>query len=266
MAKVARASKGRSSGGGSGSSGRRGKAGSPLARPDPRRLLGLAALVLLGIVWLTFGSAAPSPDPALRASAGALGDAVAARLKPAAGRKFYFAYASDMLEERLRKGSSPSARKLGPAYVAGRAFEYSIYAKVWRGGVGDLVPVPDLGRRAWGVLYEVPAADIAALDQQKGVAKDDPKYKRITVEAVDADGRAASAITYVLHDNKRTPDAGSPTGFQRFKPTKQYRSCVVNGARQAGLPADYLEELAAIPDSGETFQRKSVGRSCDLSR
>lgn len=46
---------------------------------------------------------------------------------------FYFAYASDLLGERLRI-SSPTAQKIAVVALEGYTFEYSIYSKVWKGG------------------------------------------------------------------------------------------------------------------------------------
>lgn len=177
--------------------------------------------------------------------------------------EFYFAYASDLMEQRVRKGSSSAATSLGPASLAEHMFEYAIESPVWRGGVADLVPAPPPAV-AWGLLYKFPKADIPKLDKQKGISSGDPKYKKVFVTVrLASDQAELAAFTYVLHDAKRIMDGSTASGAKRFPPSVQYRNCIVKGARQAGLPASYVALLEGIEDNGETFKRKSVGKACD---
>jgi len=182
---------------------------------------------------------------------------------PKSGHLFYFAYASDLLEERVRKGSSKAAKKVVAASIPGLAFDYPIFSKTWKGGVADLVPTNNDEDKAWGMIWEFPNVDIANLDSQKGIEKADPKYKKIQVVAVSEDGEKYPAFTYILHDEKRTHSNGSPNGVERFAPSKQYRRCILKGAKEARLPASYQSMLKGIADNGEEFKRKSVGKACD---
>ena len=107
-------------------------------------------------------------------------------------------------------------------------------------------------------------------DKQKGVAKDDPMYEKIDVRATAQDGQAYSAITFIIRDERRQRrrgdggDGGEPgDSYESFAPSALYRSCVVKGAREAGLPAEYTAELEAIADNGNRYRRKSVGAVCD---
>ncbi len=83
---------------------------------------------------------------------------------------------------------------------------------------------------AWGVVYEIGAADWDALDQcERG-------YARIAIEVETDAGERISATTYVaVHV---TDDAVAWNWYKRL---------IVEGAREHGLPEDYVATLAALP-------------------
>jgi len=174
---------------------------------------------------------------------------------PRNGYQLYFAFGSDMLEERVKRGSSKRARKVGVARIDEMQFTYSIFSKVWRGAVANLVP--NAGSEAWGVVYQFPEVDIPALDAQKGIDKDDPKYEKIEV---NFDGAIrGKAFTYVVRPEKR----GLSTTMRGSHPSVQYRNCILKGAEEANLPKNYIDFIVSLEDNGIQFKRRSVGDSCD---
>ncbi|GBG32146.1 Gamma-glutamylcyclotransferase [Hondaea fermentalgiana] len=227
-------------------------------------------LVLSCVLLIAYFGRKPSGSttPALKATAGAAtstsAKAVSFQKPRSPAYEFYFGYASDLMEDRVRKGSSLGALAIGPARVDNFVFEYSIFSKVWKGGVADLVEkTPGEGASAWGLLYEFPKKDIPNLDKQKGIANDDPKYHKISVTVTDLDGYNYKAFTYTVVPEKRKVMAGTPSGVQQYLPSIQYRKCIVNGARGASLPSNYIKMLESIPDNENPFRRKSVGSACD---
>ena len=159
----------------------------------------------------------------------------------------------------MRSGSSRSARRVTVGAAPGFSFDYTIFSKVWKGGVADLVE-SGAGSPAWGAVWEFPEGDLEALDKQKGVGGADPKYRRFTLDVVGSDGRRWPCFSYSVVAAKRVRVKGG--GFKRFEPSVQYRACVLRGARESGLPPDYVGRLEAIADSGEGFRRKDVGSAC----
>ena len=169
-----------------------------------------------------------------------------------AGPFLYFAYGSNLDEARVRM-HAPSARLVSIARLEGYRVAYSIESKrSWLGGVGDVVEEP--GSEVWGALWLIDAADSRALDEQEGVFRDPPAYRRMTVTVTTAPSTttppttaaaptpAGDAITCRSYQVV-TPD---PEGFL---PSPAYKETILRGARALGLPAAYLAELEATPDN-----------------
>ena len=142
----------------------------------------------------------------------------------------YFAYGSNLSSERLR-ARAPSARARGRGRLPGHALRWH---KIGRdcSGKCDIVPTsaPSV---VWGVLYDVAWAEKPALDAAEGLGAG---YFEKEVRIVTDDG-ACRALTY--HAN---PDRTNPT----LRPFDWYKDYVVRGAREHGLPADYLRELEVV--------------------
>ena len=154
-----------------------------------------------------------------------------------AGPFLYFAYGSNLDEARVRM-HAPSARLVSIARLEGYRVAYSIESKrSWLGGVGDVVEEP--GSEVWGALWLIDAADSRALDEQEGVFRDPPAYRRMTVTVTTPAGDAITCRSYQVV----TPD---PEGFL---PSPAYKDTILRGARALGLPAAYVAGLEATPDN-----------------
>lgn len=176
----------------------------------------------------------PDPDP----SVPQYPTAEYPRPEDPAGPFLYFAYGSNLDEARLHM-HAPSARLVSIARLEGYRLAFSIESKrSWLGGVGDIVAEP--GTEAWGALWVIDPAHSRALDEQEGVFRDPPAYRRMTVDVITPAGDRVRCRTYQVV----TPD---PEGFL---PSPAYRETIVRGARALGLPPAYLERLEAIEDNG----------------
>ncbi len=154
------------------------------------------------------------------------------------GPFLYFSYGSNLDGARLRM-HSPSARLVSAARLADHRVVYSIESKTtWLGGVGDIVEAP--GDEVWGALRLIDAEDSRGLDEQEGVFRDPPAYRRIVVEVTTSAGDIVRCRSYRVV----TPD---PNGFL---PSPAYRETILRGARAVGLPEAYIARLAATPDNG----------------
>ena len=86
-----------------------------------------------------------------------------------------------------------------------------------------------------GVLFQMSEPDLLELDRYEGKG-----YERRTVTVEDASGRPVEAYVYVAINID--PD---------ILPFTWYKRHVIEGAREANLPADYvrqLESVAAVED------------------
>lgn len=150
----------------------------------------------------------------------------------------YFAYGSNLDEARLHM-HAPSARLISIARLPGYRLAFSMESKrSWLGGVGDIVASE--GDEAWGALWVIDAEHSRALDEQEGVFRDPPAYRRLTVEVTTAAGDRVRCRSYQVV----TPD---PAGFL---PSPAYRETILRGARALRLPAAYLTRLEAIAHNG----------------
>ena len=155
-----------------------------------------------------------------------------------AGPFLYFSYGSNLDGGRLRM-HAPSARLVSAARLADHRVVYSIESKrTWLGGVGDIVEAP--GDEVWGALWLIDPQHSHGLDEQEGVFRDPPAYRRIVVEETTTAGDVVRCRSYRVV----TPD---PAGFL---PSPAYKETILRGARAVGLPEAYITRLAATPDNG----------------
>ena len=137
-----------------------------------------------------------------------------------------FAYGSNLAAEEV----APEARFLGAAVLPDFQLALTRRSIRWGGGVADVVSAP--GERVWGAAYDAPEAALAALDRKEGAGF---AYRRRDVE-VDLDGELRPAITYEVID--KDPEAPPAT--------PEYASLVLRGARERGLPEEWLATLESV--------------------
>jgi hypothetical protein len=145
----------------------------------------------------------------------------------------YFAYGSNMLSERL-KARCPSARACGTACADGYTLSFT---KKSSDGSGKATLYTEAGRQAFGVVFELDEDDLKNLDKAEGVGNGYDRIGGYWVR-VQASGEQMKTVTYLA----------SPEYIdQSLKPYDWYLSLVLAGARQHGLPSEYIEALAAVP-------------------
>ncbi len=146
----------------------------------------------------------------------------------------YFAYGSNMLDERLsHRTRCPSARVLGTGSAAGWRLGF-----VKRGADGSgkatILRSARASDRVHGVLFEIDLAERETLDRVEG-----PGYERLDDLAVDRnDGVRTLASVYVAREGAIDPTL---VAFD------WYRALVIAGARRHGLPADVIAEIESVP-------------------
>ncbi|MBN1528348.1 MAG: gamma-glutamylcyclotransferase [Thermoleophilaceae bacterium] len=119
---------------------------------------------------------------------------------------------------------------VGPAVLPDHRLELNRRSIRWGGGVVDVVPA--LGERVWGALYEVDEPLMAALDRKEGAGL---AYRRVRVE-VERGGERLAAQTYEVIDKERDAPPATP----------DYAALVLAGARERGLPAEWLAVLDSV--------------------
>ncbi len=150
----------------------------------------------------------------------------------------YFAFGSNLEAARLHI-HCPSARFVMIARLADHRLAFSIESKnTWHGGVGDILAAP--GAEVWGALWIIAGEDSRALDDQEGVFRDPPAYRRHRVQVETPAGDVVVCRAYQV----ATPD------LEGIAPSPAYKETILRGARAVGLPAAYIAHLEAIEDNG----------------
>jgi len=148
----------------------------------------------------------------------------------------YFAYGSNMLDERLRH-RCPSARCIATGSVAGWRLDFS---KRGADGSGKAtLGAADACERTHGVLFHIELGGRAALDRAEG-----PGYRRLDDLIVDVDDAGPPAPEPVTASVYVARPAYIDRSLLAFD---WYRDLVLAGALRHHLPSRLVAALRALP-------------------
>ena len=145
--------------------------------------------------------------------------------------QLYFAFGSNMLEERMRN-RCPSAltiKEIG--LVANYRLVFNRKGDYENGGVASIVS--ESGVSVYGAIYAISKDEMESLDKIESPNGDAYFRKEIEVETIY--NQTLSCFTYVAY----------PQG-QNFFPTKKYLNWIIEGAENIGLPESYINSLKGI--------------------
>jgi hypothetical protein len=157
----------------------------------------------------------------------------------------YFAYGSNMSTARLRK-RMPSCKPLGIATLPGHALRFHKRSRDKSGKCNAFAS--GNGHSVIGVLFSFDPAERAKLDEAEGVGSG---YEHAMVTVINDIGRRRKVLTYLA-----TPDHIDDS----LKPYGWYKSFVLEGGKEHGLPpeymATYIQSVEAIEDPNKTRDMK----------
>jgi gamma-glutamylcyclotransferase (GGCT)/AIG2-like uncharacterized protein YtfP len=136
-------------------------------------------------------------------------------------KTFYFAYGSNMNQEQMAK-RCPGSELGSLARLTG--WRYFINGR----GYAGLEEFPT--DHALGCLWSLDAEHVAALDRYEGVEVNCYSKETLAIEQLEDESKV-SALVYLSVNREY--------GI----PTPRYQGVVVSGAREVGLPVDYLTML-----------------------
>lgn len=142
----------------------------------------------------------------------------------------YFAYGSNMASSQMAD-RCPGAVCRGVALLPGYRLAFDAWSNRRGGLVADVLPAPD--SEVWGVLWQVTDDHAEALDRYEGVARG--QYRRENVLVESPNGESLEAFAYVICN----PGEEGPT-------TDAYRALLLEGAREHGLPADWVKAIEDV--------------------
>ncbi|XP_059169617.1 gamma-glutamylcyclotransferase-like [Physella acuta] len=147
----------------------------------------------------------------------------------------YFSYGSNLLRERILV-NNPSATFHGIGKLKGFILTFDTPKDVgddlWLGATATIRPgsVDDF---VWGVVWDMDLEHLKTLDEQE------MGYRAYEV-TVDVDGQPVPCRTYEM--------CLEPNGNKL--PSPYYLKVIIDGAKQNGLPADYITFLESFPHNG----------------
>ena len=143
---------------------------------------------------------------------------------------FYFAYGSNMSSARLRARVA-SVRVVSLATLPGHALRFH---KTGRDGSAkcDAFATANANDVVIGVLFDLDAAHKTTLDRYEGLGAG---YDDKRVMVTTPDGELHAAVTYAATQIDTA-----------LAPYDWYLAHVLRGAREHGLPAEYLARIVAV--------------------
>ncbi|XP_026278890.1 gamma-glutamylcyclotransferase-like isoform X1 [Frankliniella occidentalis] len=164
---------------------------------------------------------------------------------PGDGKFLYFAYGSNLLARRLHL-MNPTAQRHGIGELRDYRLDFSTPAsKRWGGAPATVVPDP--GESVWGAIWSLDIEDRDHLDEQESVGSGLYDVFNATVRV--AGGGVLQCRCYLMREvpPRLAPGEARPAARQ---PSLVYKQVLLHGARESGLPAEYVERMQAVQDNG----------------
>jgi gamma-glutamylcyclotransferase len=157
----------------------------------------------------------------------------------------YFSYGSNMSTARLRE-RAPSVRVVTVAWLEKHKLAFHKRSKDGSGKC-DAAYTGDTNDIVYGVVFEISALEKQGLDTKEGLGNG---YEQKDVSIVADNGEMFTAATYYATNTDPS-----------LRPYEWYKEHVLLGAREHGLPADYIasiEVVSPIPDPDRQRHEKEL--------
>jgi gamma-glutamylcyclotransferase len=149
-----------------------------------------------------------------------------------AATAWYFAYASNMSRAQMKS----RAGEIFEEHVAKLENYELVFNKKARGGSATANIRLAAGQAVEGVLYKINEAAFRALDRFEGAPQ---HYRRIEVNVTSGNGQKIAAQAFIA----TKVDKG-------LRPAPHYLKTILDGAREHGLPEDYLQKIQTAAEAG----------------
>ena len=179
----------------------------------------------------------------------------------------YFAYGPDMFMDVLFQVGLKRMERLGTGLLKHYRFDYTYFSKVvWKSGVGDILK--SSGSHVYGVLFRVPM-DLKQELESLNLSGRETSHRDSVMVTVEIGGKPIKCLTFKSKNRIAGDDILDK--YKRFKPSRQYRNCVIRGAKTNGFPSDYIEKhLRSITPmysdkiGSMIYRNPDIGPVCDV--
>ncbi|KAJ8904084.1 hypothetical protein NDN08_000613 [Rhodosorus marinus] len=169
-------------------------------------------------------------------------------------RLVYFGYGSNLKGTRLQV-SAPSAKFEGIARLDGFKLAFTTPSRRWGGAAADVLEAH--GGIVYGAMWSIARSELLAVDDQESVNQGQYFRDFQYVDELDSGFRSTGRKIKVLLYRVREPQ---PT----LIPSKVYLRVILAGAKEIGLPPDYVHTISLIkttPYDNETLYELFMGRA-----
>lgn len=145
----------------------------------------------------------------------------------------YFAYGSNMNWQQMQ-ARCPSARFISVALLPDYRLAFTRKSIKRDCGVADALP--ERGQKMWGVVYEISALDVGALDTSEGYRpgrKKNSYFRRECLVLLSGDDQQPLTVSSYFADPQPKPPL----------PNIRYKNLILSGARHWHLPVGYVQQL-----------------------
>ena len=171
----------------------------------------------------------------------------------------YFGYGSNMLTYKL-KDRCKSAVPIGICKIKKHSLKFHkvshAISKKNRirdiSGKGDMVPSESETDEVYGVLFSIDKSEESSLDKAEGYPK--YGYDKKPIDVITIKGEKYRAVMYFANDID-----------SKKKPYHWYKEQVVQGAKEHGLPEDYIKKIKAVESIPDQDQEREKIQSKHLS-
>lgn len=155
-----------------------------------------------------------------------------------------FAYGSNMNSARFRDYGVTPEESGRAALLRGHRLLFNKWSSKHRSGKANVEPEPEA--EVWGVVYSIPDAELEFLDHGEG-----PGYTRTLLPVGIPGGSSVEAWVYYATEAAKRPG---------LRPYTWYKSFLVIGAKEHGLPASYVAKLETIPADEDPDRERDAER------
>src|SRR2546427_4136881 len=163
----------------------------------------------------------------------------------------YFAYGSNMCTGRLR-GRVSTANSVCIARLPNHTLRFHKRSSDGS-GKADASYTGNANDGVWGVVFEIEDRQKPRLDRAEGLSQGYDEAEIMVLDVEGVEHRVSAYLAQASHVDAT------------LLPFSWYKRFVVNGARQHGLPADYVAQIEAVAteqDEERGCDSKNQGINC----
>ncbi len=160
----------------------------------------------------------------------------------------YFGYGSNMLTCKL-KDRCRSAVPIGICKIKKHSLKFHKVSHANQNGIpdvsgkGDMIPSESETDEVYGVLFKILKKEEKKLDGAEGYP--DWGYGKKKIDVITTKGEKYRSVMYFANDID-----------SKKKPYHWYKEQVVQGARENGLPEDYIKKIEAFESIQDTDEER----------